>query len=159
MPSVPGVVNFPVSLDDAISLIEMNNVVRETLTANINASALLIPVTNIAKFTNSGIVTLLDHPTAPTVRENAIYTSKSGGDLVVPGGGRGSQGTTAAAFSTGAVVAQRPTALHHATLRAAIIALQTKLGIGADTPGAAVEALMSNGAGAGREAGRRIFQA
>jgi hypothetical protein len=143
----PGIIQYPAALDDLVSLVEAANAVRETLTAGVNAGDLLIPVTNIGRFSNSGIATLLDHPTAPTLRENFVYTSKSGNNLVVPAGGRGAQGTTAQSFATGAIVAQRPTARHHGVLADAIIALQNKLGIGADTPGAAAEALMSNGAG------------
>jgi hypothetical protein len=55
MPSIPGAINYPTAPDDLISRVEAANVVRETLTADVNASDLLIPVTNIGKFSNSGI--------------------------------------------------------------------------------------------------------
>jgi hypothetical protein len=147
MPS-PGVIEFPAALDTALSLIEVANNATSTLTGNISVSDLLIPVADPGKFTNSGIATLTDSLTTPTKIEVFVYTSKSGSNLVVPVGGRGTQGTTAFAFSTGNFVEQRPTARHHTALADAIIALQTKLGIGADGPGATVEALLSNGAGA-----------
>jgi hypothetical protein len=57
MPSVPGVLNYPAALDDAISLIEVANNGSSTLTTNISVSDLLIPVAPPAKFSNSGIVT------------------------------------------------------------------------------------------------------
>lgn len=95
MPSIPGTINFPASLDDAISLIEANNNASSTLTAGISNSDLSIPVADPAEFSASGFVTLVDDLTSPTKIEIAIYTSKSGSNLIVPSGGRGAQGTTA----------------------------------------------------------------
>jgi hypothetical protein len=130
-------------------LIEVANNGSSTLTGNISVSDLLIPVAQPAKFTNSGIATLTDSLTAPTKIEIFVYTSKSGSNLVVPNlAGRGAQGTTAQAFNTGHFVEQRPTARHHTALADLLIAIEQKLGIGVDTPGAAIEALFSNGAGA-----------
>jgi hypothetical protein len=148
MPSTPGVINYPATLDDVLSLIEVKNNASDTLTGNISVSDLLIPVATPGKFPNSGFVTLVDSLTTPTKIEVVIYSGKSGSNLVVPVGGRGAQGSTAFAFSTGNFVEQRPTARHHTVLADAIMTLQAKLGIGADTPGAAVEALFSSGAGA-----------
>jgi len=148
MPSTPGVLNYPAALDDAISLIECANNGSSTLTGNIAVSDLLIPVAQPGKFSNSGIATLTDSLTAPTKIEIFIYNGKSGSNLVVPTGGRGQYGTTAQAFSTGNFVEQRPTARHHTALADLLLAIEAKLGIGADAPGAAVEALVSNGAGA-----------
>jgi hypothetical protein len=144
----PGVIEYPAALDTALSLIEVNNNASDTLTGNISVSDLLIPVANPGKFSQSGFVTLVDSLTAPTKIEIALYTSKSGSNLVVPPGGRGAQGTTPFAFSTGNFAEQRPTARHHTALRDLLIAIEQKLGIGADTPGTGIEALMSNGAGA-----------
>lgn len=148
MPSTPGILNYPAALDDAVSLIEAANNASSTLTANISVGDLLIPVAQPGKFSNSGVATLTDSLTAPTKIEIFLYTSKSGNNLVVPSGGRGAHGTTAQAFSTGNFVEQRPVARHHTALADLLIAIEQKLGIGADTPGAAIEALMSNGAGA-----------
>jgi hypothetical protein len=144
----PGIIEYPAALDTALSLIEVNNNASDTLTGNISVSDLLIPVANPGKFSQSGFVTLVDSLTTPTKIEIVLYTSKSGSNLVVPPGGRGVQGTTAQAFSTGHFVEQRPTARHHTALADLLIAIEQKLGIGVDTPGAAIEALMSNGAGA-----------
>jgi hypothetical protein len=144
----PGVIEYPAALDTPLTLIEVANNGSSTLTGNISVSDLLIPVAQPAKFTNSGIATLTDSLTAPTKIEIFVYTSKSGSNLVVPVGGRGAQGTTAQAFNTGHFVEQRPTARHHTALADLLIAIEQKLGIGVDTPGAAIEALFSNGAGA-----------
>lgn len=146
MPSIPGTINFPASLDDAISLIEANNNASSTLTAGISNSDLSIPVADPAEFSASGFVTLVDDLTSPTKIEIAIYTSKSGANLIVPSGGRGAQGTTAQAFSSGNYVEQRNTARHHTALAAALIAIETKLGTGSDTA-ASGEFLAGSGAG------------
>jgi hypothetical protein len=148
MPDTPGAINFPTALDSVVSLVEVANNATAALTANISVSDLLIPIDQPGKFSNSGIATLTDSLTAPTKIEIFVYTGKSGSNLVVPVGGRGAQGTTAQAFSTGQFVEQRPTARHHTVLADLLRAIEAKLGIGADTPGPAVEALFSNGAGA-----------
>lgn len=122
--STPGVVNFPTTLDDAVSLIEYANNASATLSSGISSSALLIPVSAPSEFSDSGVVTIVDSLTNPTVIEIVIYTSKSGSDLVVPAGGRGAQGTTPSAFNAGAVVEQRPTARGFTVLADAIIAMQ-----------------------------------
>jgi hypothetical protein len=144
----PGVIEYPTALDGAVSLVEAQNNASSTLTSNISVGDLLIPVAQPGKFSNSGIATLTDSLTTPTKIEILVYTGKSGSNLVVPPGGRGAQGTTAQAFSTGNFVEQRPTARHHTALADAILALQTKLGIGADTPGGSAQALLSDGASA-----------
>jgi hypothetical protein len=144
----PGVIQYPTTLDDVVSLVEANNNASSTLTAPISVGDLLIPVAQPGKFSNSGIATLTDSLTAPTKIELFIYNGKSGSNLVVPLGGRGQQGTTAQAFSTGNFVEQRPTARYHTALAEAIIALQTKLGVGANTPGGSAQALFSDASGA-----------
>jgi hypothetical protein len=144
---IPGVIEYPTALDTALSLIEVANNGSSTLTANISVGDLLIPVAQPGKFTNSGIGTLTDDLEAPTKIELFVYTSKSGNNLVVPVGGRGQQGTTAQAFSTGQFVEQRPTALHHTALAALLLLLEAKLGIGAGGPGGLAQALLSDAAG------------
>lgn len=125
--STPGVVNYPTSLDDAVSLIQHNNNASAPLSSGINNSVLLIPVTTPSEFSNSGFVTIVDSLINPTVIEIVVYTSKSGSDLVVPPGGRGAQGTTPAAFSAGAVVEQRATARSFSVLADAIMAMQAAI--------------------------------
>lgn len=146
MPSIPGTINFPASLDDAISLIEANNNASSTLTAGISNSDLSIPVADPAEFSASGFVTLVDDLTSPTKIEIAIYTSKSGSNLIVPSGGRGAQGTTAQSWVSGNYVEQRITARHHTVFADALIAIETKLGTGSDTA-ASGEFLAGSGAG------------
>jgi hypothetical protein len=124
MASEPGTINFPALLDDVISLVQANNHASATLTAGINNSVLLIPVSQISEFSASGYATILDSLVNPTTIEIVKYTSKSGSDLVVPTGGRGQQGTSAAAFSSGAAIEQRPTARHHTVLADLGIAMQ-----------------------------------
>lgn len=134
MPSTPGTINYPAAMDDADSLIRYNNNVSSTLTAGINNSVLLIPVSSPSSFSSSGIVTITDSLTAPTKTEIVIYTSKSGSDLVVPSGGRGAFGSTAQSFSNGHFVEQRAVARSFTVLADAVLALETKLGVSADTP-------------------------
>lgn len=146
MPSTPGTLNFPGTLDDAVSLIQYANNASATLTSGINNSVLLIPVSAPSEFSNSGVVTIVDSLINPTVIEIVLYTSKSGSDLVVPAGGRGAQGTAASSFSAGAVVEQRPTARGFTVLADAVIAIEQKIGDG--SPLHPLDASGSNQAGA-----------
>lgn len=143
----PGVLEYPAALDTALTLIELLNNASSTLTSNISVGDLLIPVADPGKFSTSGFATLVDSLTAPTKIEIFRYESKSGSNLVVPVGGRGQQGSTAQAFSTGNFVEQRPTARHHTVLADLLLLLEAKLGIGAGAPGAG-QALLSDSNGA-----------
>ncbi len=138
--SLPGTVNFPVSLDDAVSLIEATNNASSTLTGSISATDLLIPVSHPSEYPTTGVVTLTDSLTAPTKVELAIYTGKSGANLVVPSTAqRGAFGTTAQSWMSGDFVEVRPLAQHHLTNATAIIAAQAKIGAGSTTPSAGKE--------------------
>lgn len=128
--SLPGVVNFPDSLDDPISLAEAKDNASTTLTAGITATSLLIPIADPGEFPNSGFGTLTDSitpwATPPTKIETFRYTSKSGNSLVVPStADRGLYGTTAQAWVTGNFVEQRHVARYHTVLADALIATQT----------------------------------
>lgn len=127
MPSIPGTVNFPTSLDDAVSLIEATNNASSSLTAGVNASALSIPIADPAEFSGSGVATLTDSLTSPTRYELVIYTSKFGSNLIVPTDGRGAFGTTAQSWLSGEFVELRPLAQHHLTAANAIIAIENYL--------------------------------
>lgn len=127
MPSTPGTINFPTSLDDAVSLIEATNNASSTLTAGINSSALSVPIAEPGEFSASGVATLTDSLTAPTKIELVIYTSKSGSNLIVPSGGRGAFGSTAQSWLSGEFIELRPLAQHHLTNANAIIAIETQL--------------------------------
>lgn len=130
MPDIPGVVNFPTTLDTAVSLIETANLAGTTLTGPLNTGDLTIPVALPNLFPQSGIITLVDSLSNPTKVEIIYYTSKSGSNLIVPSGGRGAYDSTAQSWDTGHFVQMRPMAEHHETLRTAIIGIETKLGNG-----------------------------
>src|SRR5262245_15900651 len=124
-----GTINFPASLDDVVSLIQAADNAVTTLSGSITSGQTTIPLTSAAKFPASGVATLLDHPTSPTVIEIVSYTGKSSNDLT--GVLRGQFGTTGAAFSSGAPVEQRPIAQYHAAVVAALIEIEKKIGYSA----------------------------
>lgn len=145
--STPGTINFPTSLDDAVSLFSATNNASTTLSGSIGASDLSIAVTSGALLPSSGAVTLVDSITsAPTKIEHVIYTANSSNTLTVPTGGRGFGGSTAQSWSGTVYVRARVLANHHETLRAAIIATETKLGTGSSTSTAST-VLLGNGTG------------
>lgn len=125
--SFPGAINFPTTLDDAVSLIEARNNAASTLTADLAPGDLLLPVADVTRFSDSGVVTLFDDPANPTAVEIAAFVGKSGSSLVIPTGGRAQQGTTAQSFASGAAVWQTYTAGHHATLSASVRATQAAI--------------------------------
>ena len=127
--SVPGTLNFPTSLDDVISLIQAGDNAVTTLASGISSGVTTIPLVSAAKFSNSGIATLIDNPASPTLIEIFTYTGKSSNDLT--GAGRGAFGTSASAFSAGATVAMRPVARHHTALADLLIAIEQKIGYSA----------------------------
>ena len=148
MPSTPGTVNFPTAFDDAVSLIEAPLLpAQTTLAADVSNGATSIPLTSAANFSASGVAMLLDSLTAPTVIEKVVYTSISGGALVVPTGGRGKFGTSAATWTAGAIVAQIIGGESHGVLASALLAIETKIGTGNTSP-SINQALLSNGVGA-----------
>jgi len=144
MPSVPGVSNFPASIDDAISLGEAKDNASTTLTGSITATSLLIPVADPNEFPDSGFGTLTDSITpwiaAPTKTEIFRYVGKSGANLVVPSlADRGLFGTTAQSWNAGQFVEQRHNARYHTVLADGLIAAQAKLGAGSSAPAAGKE--------------------
>lgn len=153
MPDVPGTVNFPATLDTPVSLIETANLAGTTLSGPLNSGDLTIPLAVPSAFPQTGIVTLVDSLSTATKIETIYYTSKSGSNLIVPAGGRGAFGSTAQSWDAGHFVQMRPMAEHHATLRSAIIGLETKLGIGAAigldklAPTTVSRAIVSDGGG------------
>lgn len=148
-----GVINYPTALDDANSLIEANNQASSTITDAITSTTLSIPVADPSEFPASGLVTLTDSITPwtadPTKVEILRYASKSGANLIVSAtSDRGLYGTSAQSWDSGSFIGQRITARHHTVLAEALIAVETKLGIGADTPGGSAQALLSDSSGA-----------
>lgn len=135
MPSTPGVVNFPTSLDDAASLLEVADLLSTTLAGSIGTSDnITLSLASATGWPLTGVFQLVDSLTAPTKREILRYTAKSGNDLTIPTGGRGLYGTTAQSWSGTVYAVMRYQAIHHSAPRDAIIAVQTKLGIGAGAP-------------------------
>lgn len=137
--SVPGVVNYPATLDTAVSLIEAANNAATTLAAPLLAGAASADLTSAATLPASGTLSLL-------TGEVLVYTGKASNTLT--GLVRSREGTTAAASApAGTGVELRPTARHHTVLADAIIATQAKLGAGASLP-ASGQFLKGTGAGA-----------
>lgn len=123
--SQPGTKNFPTALDDAVSLVEAANNASGLLSANILAGdSTLTLVSGGAAFANTGIL---------WCENEAIgYATKSGN--VFSGLTRGMEITVPVGHAAGALVEQDITALSHTVQNQAIIAVETKLGWGADTP-------------------------
>ena len=123
-----GTTAFPTSLDTVVELVEVKNNASSTLSGNVLIGDVTIGVTDIAEFPTTGYGTLTDDLTTPTKTEIISWTGISGSNLT--GCTRGTQGTSAAAFSSGNFIEVRPTAGHHEALRGAVIAIETKLGTG-----------------------------
>ena len=117
-----GTINYPASLDTAVELIQAANNAADTLFAAIGASDASLQLLDSTEFADSGIVAI--------GTELASYTAKSGNLLT--GLVRGVEGTTAASHAVGATVSQVITAGSHNVLASAVLALETKLGIGTD---------------------------
>jgi hypothetical protein len=124
MPSIPGTLNFPTSLNDSTSLFEAANRASSNLNGAINNSVTSLTLVSAALFPSSGAISIDD--------EIIYYTGKSTNTLT--GLERGKDGTAAASHSNGVVVRMNPVSAHHEALRGAIIALETKLGIGSGAP-------------------------
>lgn len=123
-----GTTAFPTSLDTVVELVEITNNASSTLSGNVLIGDTTIGVTDIGEFPTTGFGTMVDDLTTPTKVEIISWTGKSGSNLT--GCTRGTQGTSAAAFSSGNYIEVRPTAGHHEALRGAVIAIETKLGTG-----------------------------
>lgn len=126
MPSIPGVILYPVALDDADSLVRAANNARSPLAEAIDADDLTIPLEDASAFSASGFATIVDSLTDPSQIEIVRFT-KSGNDLVIDASGRGQQGTDAQGFALPAYVEQRPTAGHHRTLSEVVQAIQAAI--------------------------------
>jgi hypothetical protein len=137
MPDTPGTLNFPASLDTAVSLFETANNKFATLQVPIDADDTTITVDLITGFPNSGAVTIGG--------EVIFYTGISGNSFT--GCIRGSDGTTASTHPTATVVAMLFVAAHHRTLANGLIQVETKLGSGASVPITDKTVLMATGAG------------
>jgi hypothetical protein len=125
--SVPGIVNFPAALDDAVSLLDIKNRAATQLTSDFNsASATTMNVTSTAAFSTTGYVTLGDNRISYTGKTATTFT---GCALVADGG-------VATTHVSGAVVNQNITARHVTALRDAVLAIEAILGPNGSNVGA-----------------------
>lgn len=118
--------NYPTAIDAATDLVEATNDASTTLTFDITNSVMQLPVVSTNAFPSTGIVEI--------GTELIAYSSKGVGVLNVASGGRGYEGTAAAAALSGATVELVITAASNNVKNTAIIALETKLGAGSSTP-------------------------
>lgn len=134
MADTPGIVKFPLALDSADSLIRAGNGLVTTLVADITAVQTSFGVFDGAAWPTSGIATIQKRVAAtigaetvylPTGPLEIITFERSGNTL--QNCLRGQQGTTALGFQAGDYIECRITALHHETLRDAILAVETYL--------------------------------
>lgn len=134
MSDTPGIVKFPTALDSADSLIRAGNGLVTTLSADITAGQLSFAVANAASWPATGIATIQKRSAAtigaetvylPTGPLEIITFERSGNTL--QNCLRGQQGTTALGFQAGDYIECRITALHHETLKTAILAVETYL--------------------------------
>ena len=124
-----GTTNFPASLDSHTSASplgfgEVNNQAYTLSTASHTAAVTTITVASTSAFPSKGYLVIK--------REIVSYTGKT--STTFTGVTRGVGGTTAAAFGSGTLVEQVPVAANHNDLAAALVAVETKVGIGASTP-------------------------
>lgn len=133
MADTPGIVKFPAALDSADSLIQAGNGLVTTLTAGIIAGQLSFGVVNATNWPATGIATIQKR-IAATVGAETVYLptgmleivnfERSGNTLTVT---RGQQGTADVPHDAGDYIECRITALHHETLKTAILAVETYL--------------------------------
>jgi len=140
VPTNPGDTQFPTALPTPDTLFRVVNFDTSTsLDTTITSGSLSIILTDASLYPASGAIKIDD--------EIIFYTSKASNTLTIPAsGGRGADGSTAAAHSAGATVRAVAIARHHMVLAEEIAALAAKMGTGADTP-ANGEVLISSGAG------------
>lgn len=136
MSSTPGTVNFPTSLDDAISLIDAANNASTTLSSGVSDSDTTLTVSSTTSFASTGALSIES--------EIIFYTGTT--STTFTGCLRGQDGTIAAAHDSGLDVSQLIIAAYHTTPVEAILALETKLGIGSSVASAG-EVLLSNASG------------
>lgn len=125
MPDVPGTVNYPATLDSAVTLIEAGNNASSQLTTIASDSDTTLTVTSTTSFPESGAVSIDDE---------IIFYGGIGSATVLYDCVRGQDGTTAASHASGATVQGLIVATHHNTLASALIQVETKLGSGSSTP-------------------------
>jgi hypothetical protein len=132
----PGTLNYPTSLDTSVTLFEVANNSTTAISVELSAAGTTATVTSTSTFPTTGAFSVGS--------EIIYYTGKTA--TTFTGLVRARQGSAAAIHVVGTLVQGRYTAGHHEAIRSSVISLQTKLGIGSDTP-ASGEFLMGTGAG------------
>lgn len=123
-----GVTNFPASLDDGITLVEVRDQAQTTLTSDISDSATTLPVVSTTGFPNSSAVTIAGEHISYTGKTSNSFTGCTRGSFTADGG------LAAAPHTSGNAVELLNIAATHRVQNDAIVAVETKLGSGADTP-------------------------
>lgn len=141
MPDVPGTSSFPTALDSLVSLIEVRDLAVTSVDApGIDADDTTIPVVSTSRFATTGTITIEGEEITHTGKTGTSFTGCTRQKFTSLGG------DTASPHAEGAVVKQRILAATHDVQNDAIIATQTKLGIGASTPDTG-KLLIGTGAG------------
>lgn len=140
---MPGTTKYPATgLDshtgsDPYGFQEVFNFLATTVNGTVNTGDGSIAVASTTGFPTRGLISIDTEVIAYTGKTATTFTGCT----------RGYDGTVAASHTNGATVAVVPTAAMHNDLAAAIVALETKLGVLASTP--LVRAVLSGGANAG----------
>lgn len=122
---------YPTAIASKGDLLFPTNRASTVLTTPIGAGDLTINVASTALFPSLSST----QATAITIDgENIKVVASSSTTFTVPAGGRGFDGTTAAAHVVGAVVSSQILAIHHNQLAAEVIAIETALGINYANP-------------------------
>lgn len=127
MPSTPFMLNFPISLDDTVSLGEAKDRASGALGSDLTSDAtslILSSTTDAAEFPNSGPLVIEE--------EDIYYTSRIG--VTFSGLLRGRNGSTAASHLAGTAVDHSIVSSYHTVVSLCLQAIETKLGIGNSSP-------------------------
>lgn len=116
-------------MDGDGSLLVATNFVRDSLASGMDATQNTIPLVSSSLFPDPAGATYFVVVDAPTTGSHEIcgYTGKSGNTLT--GVVRGQRGTIGVTHSSGIIVEQNIVDAYHEFVKAAIVAVQTKVGI------------------------------
>lgn len=145
-----GVKNFPTSLDDLLTLLPARDSAATQLTATLTTGAVSMTVADTSRFPTAGTLTFKGEHIGYTGKTSTTFTGLTRALFTADGGAAAQSG------DIGDPVRLAVTARHHNILAEVLIAVQTKLGIGADTPAAGT---VLKGTGAGTSAWEGITPA
>jgi hypothetical protein len=123
--------NYPVSLDDDVSLFLAVNNKRTTLTSSISDSDLTIPVVTTSGFPDTGFITILSNPDDITLAEAISYNSITPTQFNATV--RGAGGTPNNNHNTQDNVDLTVMAEHHNEIKDAVIELEKFVGVSGST--------------------------